>query len=103
MKSGGRAWVLRWRQFSVDVLIGAATMGVAFAAIASLMDVLYLLLISGAMVSIGLMLEPTVKEHPAGDIAPQPLQLLTDPKPARPERQAVARFNAPIIDATSAI
>jgi hypothetical protein len=95
--------VLRLRQFSVDVLIGAATMAVAFAAIASMVDVLYLLLISGALVGIGLMLEPTVKEQPAGDIGPQPLQLFAEPKPARPERQAIARFNAPTIDATSAI
>ena len=87
----------------MDVLIDAARMAVAFAAIASTVDVLYLLLISGALVAIALMLEPTAKEHAAGDIGLQPLQLLTEPQPARPVREAVARLNAPIIGATSAI
>ena len=103
MKSGGNGWFWRWRRFIVDVLISASTVAVAFAAIGAAANPLYILLILGAivLVGIGLMLEANVTAQPAGDIGPQPLRPPTEPKPARPGPQAMGRFDAVIVDATS--
>jgi hypothetical protein len=101
MKSGGNVWGLYWRRFSVDVLIGTATLAVAFTATGATADVLYMLLIPGALVGIGLVLEPNVAAQPAGSIGQQPPRLLTESKPARPEPQAMGRFDAAIVDAAS--
>ena len=100
MKSDGNGWPLDWRRFSVDVLIGAATLVIAFAAIGTTAEALYMTLIPGALVGIGLMLEPNVTAQPAGEVGPQPLRLTMEPNPARPERQAMGRFDAAIVDAT---
>ena len=102
MKSGGNAWFLHWRRSIVDVLIGAATVAVAFAAIGVTAEIL-MLLIAGALVGIGLMLEPNVAAQTACDIAPQPLRrpAEADPKPAQPGPRAMARLDAAIVDATS--
>ena len=67
MKTGGNAGLLRWRRFIVDVLIGAATLAVAVAAIGATAGVLYMLLILGVVVGIGLMLEPNVTRQPTVD------------------------------------
>jgi hypothetical protein len=101
MKSGGNGWALNWRRFSVDVLIVAATLAVAFAAINSMADVLYMLVIAGALVGTALMLERNVRAQPAGDVGPQPPQLLTESKAPRPGPKAMGRFDAAIVDAAS--
>jgi hypothetical protein len=104
MKSGDNAWVWQRRRFIVDVLIGAATVAVAFAAIGVTAQILDMLLIAGALVGIGLMLEPNVAAQPACDVAPQPLRrpAEADPKPAQPGPRAMTRLDAAIVDATSA-
>ena len=103
MKNSDNEWPWHWRRFIVDVLIGASTVVVAFAAIGATADVPYMLLTTGAsaLVGIGLMLEPNVTVQPAYDIGPQPLRPPTEPKPARPWQQAMGRFDAAIVDATS--
>ena len=103
MKSGGNAWVWHWRRFIVDVLIGAATVALAFAAIGVTAQILYVLLIAGVLVGIGLMLEPNVAAQPACDVAPQPLRrpAVADPRPAQPGPRAMAGLDAAIVDATS--
>ena len=100
MKSGGNARLWRWRRFIVDVLIGAATLAVAFAAIGTTTDVLSTLLISGALIGVGLMLEPNVESQPASDINPQPRQS-TEPRPGRSRFLAMGRFDAVVVDAAS--
>src|SRR5438034_9625674 len=103
MKSDGNGWPLDWRRFSVDVLIGAATLVIAFAAIGTTAEALYMTLIPGALVGIGLMLEPDVTAEPAGEVGPHPLRLTMEPHTARPARLAVARFDAATRDATSGL
>jgi hypothetical protein len=104
VKSDDNAWFSHWRRSIVDVLVGASTVAVAFAAIGTMADLLRMLLILGAcaLVGIGLMLEPSVTAQPAGGINPQPSR--ADPEPIlarpRPRAQAVVRFDAAIIDAT---
>ena len=103
MKSGGNAGFLRWRRFIVDVLIGAATLAVAVAATSMTAGILYIYIlpILGALVGIGLMLEPNVMAQPPGDTGTESLRALTEPKPARPGPQVIGRFDAAIVDATS--
>jgi hypothetical protein len=103
MKSGGNAWFWHWRRFIVDVLTGAAMVAVAFAAIGVTAEILYMLLIAGALVGIGLMLEPNVTSQPACDIAPPPLRppAEADPKPAPPGPRAMGRLDVAIVDAAS--
>jgi len=101
IKSGGSVRALHWRRFSVDVLTGAATLAVAFATVSTTADALYMLLIPGVLVGIGLMLEPNVTVQPAGDGGPHPLPLAIKAKPARPGLQAIGRFDAAILDAAS--
>lgn len=60
-----------------------------------------MLLIAGALVGVGLMLESNATAQPAGDSGQQPLQSFTKPKPAQPGPQAMGRFDAAIVDATS--
>lgn len=85
----------------MDVLIGAATVAVAFAAIGVTADILYMLLIAGALVGIGLMLEPNVTAQPACNIAPQPLQPPVEPNSAPPRPRAVTRLDPAIVEATN--
>jgi hypothetical protein len=102
MLSSGHARGLYWRRFTVDVLIGAATSAVAFAAIEDPAgNIPYLLLLASALVGIGLLIEPNVTVQSARDVAPQPLPPPTEPKPAPPELQRVGFFDAVIADATS--
>jgi hypothetical protein len=97
MKNGGNnAWPWYGRRFIaevVDVLIGAATFAVAYAAIGTATD-LRDVVIAGAiaLLGIGLLIEPNVSARPAGGaggISPQPLRQLTEPEGARPEPQAM--------------
>ena len=101
MKSGGNAGFLRWRRFIVDALIAAATLAIAVAAIGTTAGILYVLSIVGALVGIGLMLEPNVMAQPPGDTGAESLRPLAEPKPARPGPQVIGRFDAAIVDATS--
>lgn len=69
MKNGGNAWPWHWRRFIVDVvdvLIGAATFAVAYAAIGTATD-LRDVVIAGAiaLLGIGLLIEPNVTGHRA--------------------------------------
>ena len=95
MKSSG----IHWRRFIVDVLIGAATVAVMFAATGATAEVPYVLLIAGAMIGMGLMLEPNFTEEPASDIAPQPLRPPAEAKTARPGPWAMEGLD--IVEATS--
>ena len=100
MKSDGNAGFLRWGRF---VLIGAATLAIAVAAMSTTAGILDILSILGAPISIGLMpLGPSVMAQPPGDIDAESLRPLAEPKPARPGPQALGRFDASIVDATSA-
>ncbi len=82
MTSGG----IQWRRFIVDVLIGAAAVAVALAATGATVEILSVLLIAGALVGIGLMLEPNATAQP---------------ELARPGPWAMARWDAVIVDAAS--
>ena len=98
MKSSGNAGFWRWRRFVVDALIGAAMFAVALAAVGVTAEILYMLLIAGGLVGIGLMLEPKVTAQPARDIALQPLgpPAGAEPEPAQPGPRAMARLDAVI-------
>ena len=98
MNSGGDIRVRRWRQFIVEVLVGAATVAIAFAAIGGTAEPI---LGAVALVGIALMLERAVPAQSAGNIGPQPLRPLAEAKSARPEPRATVRFDAAIVDATS--
>ena len=95
MKSGGNAGSLRLRRFIVDALIGAATLAVALAALGTTAGVLYVLSILGALLGIGLMLEPNVTARHIGDTGAQSLDSPTESSPQG------ARGDAAIVDATS--
>jgi len=84
------------RRFIVDALIGAATLAVALAALGTTAGVLYVLSILGALLGIGLMLEPKVTARPFGDTGAQSLE-----SPAESSPRTIARGDAAIIDATS--
>jgi len=102
MKSIGNVGFLRWRRFVVDVLIGVATLAVAVAALGATAAILYMLLILGTLVGIGLMLEANVMAHPPGDTGAESLRPLAEPKPTRPGPQVIRRIDTAIVDATSA-
>ena len=104
MKNIGSVGFLRWRRFVVDVLIGVATLAVAVAALGATAAILflYMLLILGALVGIGLMLEANVMAQPPGDTGAESLRPLAEPKPTRPGPQVIRRIDTAIVDATSA-
>ena len=83
MKINDNARVLHWRQLLVDVLVCTAALAVAFAAIGSPDSVPSLLLIAGALIGAGLMLEPSIRAE-------------------RPDGIGRENFDPAIIDATSA-
>ena len=87
------------RRFIVDVLVGASTIAVALAAMATIGDIPYLLLIAGVLGGTGLMLEPKVAAQPAADSGSRSLRPGTEP--ARPEPHGIAHFDAALVDATS--
>ena len=101
MKSIGNAGFLRWRPFIVDVLIGVATLAVAVAALGATAAILYMLLILGALVGIGLMLEANVMAQPPGETGAESLRPLAEPKPTRPGPQVIRRIDTAIVDAAS--
>jgi hypothetical protein len=94
---GGGIRVGRWRQSTEEVLVGASTIAIAFAAIGGTAEPI---LGAIALVGIALMLERYVPAQSAGDIAPQPLRPRVEPESARPEPQATV-FDAALVDATS--
>lgn len=55
--------LFQWRRFAVDVLVAAATFAVATATVAA-GDVVGVLILSGALVGVGMLIEPRA----AGDI-----------------------------------
>ena len=99
--NSGNAGFLRWRQTTVDMLIGSATLAVAVAAVGTMGGIFYIVSIAGALVWIGLMLEPHVMPQPAGDSRTESLRPVAEPKPARPEPQAIGWFDAGFAGATS--
>lgn len=94
MNSGGDIRFGRWRQFIVEVLVGASTVAIVFAAIDATAEPI---LGAVALIGIALMLERDVPAQSAGNIGPQPLR-----PPVEPEPQAMVRFDAALVDATSA-
>jgi hypothetical protein len=88
----------RWRQSIVEVLVGASTVAIAFAAFGATAE---LILGAVALVGIALTLERDVPAQSTGNIGPQPLRP-EEPESARPEPQATVRFDTAIADATSA-
>jgi hypothetical protein len=80
----------RWRQSIVEVLVGASTVAIAFAAFGATAE---LILGAVALVGIALMLERAV---------PQSLRPGVEPESAGSERQPAADFDAALVDATSA-
>jgi len=80
MRSG--AWCLHLRRFTVDVLTGAAAMIVALAAIAGTTDIIYLLLLPGALLGVGLIVEPN--HHRGAGLSPTAATavLAQEPNPA---------------------
>ena len=93
MKNGGNARPWYRRRFMVDVvdvLIGAATFAVAYAAIGTATDLRDVVIAAAiALLGIGLLIEPNVTARPAGDFGPQPLRQPTEPEPAGPEPPAM--------------
>ena len=89
-----------WRQRSVEVLVGASAVALAFAAIdaaaAPIMGAI-------ALVGIALLVELDVTAQSAGDgeIGPRSLRPAAEREAARPEPQATVGFEAAIVDATS--
>jgi hypothetical protein len=71
MKIGDNSRVSHWRQLFVDALVCAATLAVAFAAIGTQDSVPSLLLIAGALIGVGLMLEPSAQAQLPGDVGRQ--------------------------------
>ena len=98
MNSGGDVRFWRWRQFIEEVLVGASTVAIAFAAIEATAEPI---LFAVVLIGIALMLERNVPAQSAGNISPQPLRPPVEPESARPEPRATVRFDAAIIDATS--
>jgi hypothetical protein len=97
----GDAWVLHWRQSIVEVLVVAATFALAFAATNTPGDVPFMLLVAGALVGTGLILEPRVTVPRPGEIGPQPLRLRQELEPALPETDR-GHFDGAIVDAAVA-
>jgi hypothetical protein len=93
MKSSHNERASQWRRFIadvVDVLIGAATLAVAYAAFGTATD-LRDVVIAGAiaLLGIGLMIEPNVTVQRAGGMSPQSSRQATEPEPAPPEPLAM--------------
>ena len=63
-RNGSDVGPLRWRRFIVDLLIVCATLAVGAAAINPTADIIYVLSLLGALVGIGLILEPHVTVRP---------------------------------------
>jgi len=92
MKNGDNARPWQWRRFIadvVDVLIGAATLAVAYAAFGTATD-LRDVVIAGAiaLLGVGLMIEPNVTARPA-DGSPLPLRQPAESEPAPVEAQVM--------------
>ena len=98
MNSGGDVRFWRWRQFIEEVLVGASTVAIAFAAIDARAEPI---LFAVVLIGIALMLELDVPAQSTGNIGPQPLRPLAEAESARPEPRATVRFDAAIVDATS--
>ena len=99
MNNDDKPWFLHGRRFSVDVLIAAATFAAANAAMGSMADILYPLLIPLALISLALMLEPRPAGRAAGESSTRPLQFASESKPDW--SQPIGRFNAPVVDGAS--
>jgi len=76
MNSGDKRWLLQWRRYSVDVLLTAATLAIGAAALGTTADILYLLLIFGAVLGFAILLEPDV--HAQIDMDAHPMKLATE-------------------------
>ena len=83
------------------MLVVAATFALAFAATNTPGDVPFMLLVAGALVGAGLMLEPTVAAPRAAEIGPPPLRLRQEREPALPETHT-GHFGGAIADAAVA-
>jgi hypothetical protein len=98
VNSGGDIGVGRWRQSIAEVLVGASTVAIVFAAIGGTAEPI---LGAVALVGIALMVERHLPAVSAGNIGPQPLRPRVQTESARPEPQATVRFDPALVDATS--
>jgi hypothetical protein len=98
VNSGGDIRFGRWRQFIEEVLVGASTVAIAFAAIDATAEPI---LVAVVLIGIALMLEFDVPAQSTGNIGTQPLRPPVEAESARPEPRATVRFDAAIVDATS--
>jgi hypothetical protein len=87
-----------WRQFVVEVLLGASAVALGFAAIDPMAEPI---LAAVVLVGVALLVELDVTAQPARDIRPQSLRASKESESAPPEPQATAGFDAAIVDATS--
>jgi hypothetical protein len=72
MKTGGN-WSGHWQQSIVDLLIGASTIAVVFATIATTANARDLLILgASALIAIGLVFEPKTAAQAAYEAGPQP-------------------------------
>lgn len=99
--NNGDAWVLHWRQVIVEVLVVAATFALVFAATDTPEEAPFMLLVAGALVGAGLMLEPKVTVPRAADIGPQLLQPAPELEPAQFQTHT-GHFGGAIADAAVA-
>ena len=99
MNSGGDVRFWRWRQFIEEVLVGASTVAIAFAAVNATAEPI---LFAVVLIGIALMLELDVPAQSAGNTGLQPLRPPAEAESARPEPQATVGFDAALVDAMSA-
>jgi len=100
MKNGDSAALLHWRRLIVDVSIAAAIIAIAFAVTDATADVLYRLLILGALIGIALLLEPA-PGAPGDDDSSRLSRIPIEPDPARAEPQSMRALDPAIVEATS--
>jgi len=101
MKNGDTAAFLHWRRLIVDVSICAAIFAVAFAVTGTPADVLYRPLIPGALIGIGLMLEPTPTTRREDDGGSRSSRVPFEPEPARAEPQTMRALDPAIVEASA--
>lgn len=95
--NGDKRWLLQWRRYSVDVLLTAATLAIGAAALGTTADILYLLLIFGAVLGLALLLEPNV--HAQSDMDTHPMKLAAERAGLGP--QSWRSFDSTRLDARS--
>ena len=68
MTTLGHEGLLYWRRFAVDLFTAGATFAIVLAMLGGVTDLFSLLLLSGALIGLGLVVEPYVAVRTARDI-----------------------------------